>query len=119
MHVADMCGNETAVRQRTDTNGDVDVLVDQVRIAIRQQQADIDRGKGREKFHDRRQHMQPAEYDGRRNNQIADGVDKLPGGRRNTGAPQTTNPRWGLITPRAAARSASPTWSRMLRQAET
>src|SRR5579864_8174178 len=80
MHVADMRGNQTAVRQRTDTNGDVDVIVDQVRIAIRQQQADIDRGKGREKFNDRRQHMQPAEYDGRRNNQIADGVGELAGG---------------------------------------
>src|SRR5437868_3891175 len=67
----DRCRNERAIWQTTDTECNVDSVVDQVQVSIRQDQLDVDFGEGREEIVNDRQKVKAAEHDGGCNNDVS------------------------------------------------
>ena len=72
--------DHAAVRQRADPRRHIDVVVEQVKVPVRQQQPDIDLRIGCEKVGDDGKDVQTAEEDRRRQDQFASGRLELAGG---------------------------------------
>ena len=85
--------DQAAVRHLADPHRQVDMIFGEADVAVVEHQPDVDLGIGLDEFDDHRQHMQPAEHQRRGDDQLA---------LRRAYSP-------------AAARSASPTSSRMRR----
>jgi hypothetical protein len=65
-HLADFAGDQAGVRQGPDPHGDIEVLVDEVEVAVRKQEIDGDLRVGVEEGGDRGRHVPPAEDQRRR-----------------------------------------------------
>jgi len=68
---SDVRRNEGAVRERADAHRNVDAIVDEVEIAVREQEPDVDVGPSSEKLCDDRKDMQPAKNDRRGDDEVA------------------------------------------------
>ncbi len=70
-HRADPRRNQSAIRQRADAHGNVDVIVDQVEVAVGEDKPDIDLRPLGKKLGDDRQDMQPAKDHRRSDDEVA------------------------------------------------
>ena len=57
--------------QRADAHSDVELITDKIGVTVRQHELHVDVREIREKFVHQRQHMEPPEYDRRRDGEIA------------------------------------------------
>ena len=80
-HRADPGRDKSAVGERADAQSYVDMIVDEVEIAVGKHQPHVDLGPLLKKLGDDRQNMQPAKDDRRGDDEIAPGRGALPGGR--------------------------------------
>lgn len=77
LHKAHPRCDQAHIRQRTNAHRRIDVVVDEVHIAVAERQLHIDFGKGGKKVIDDRQNMQSTEDDGRSHDKIAPWRDVL------------------------------------------
>jgi len=70
-HLADLASHQAGVGQRTDPHGDIEVVVDQVEVPVRQQEIDGHLRMRVEEGRDRGRHVPPAEDQRRRHRDAA------------------------------------------------
>ncbi len=61
-HLADPPCGKAAIGERPDPQGDVDMIADEIDIAVAQRKLHVNLRKGRQKLRHHRRHMQPAEH---------------------------------------------------------